>query len=338
MKDKYIIHFTKKSEREWEFSLRCAAEKVIGYLKKIFWYTGSLVKKRRRSYASMFVISLVMLSFVFTNLIFNESRIDHSLSRNFGGMHHVFFLGVDGAQAKGAAEHEGVKDSLIIPVIATLESSVDSSTVGKVAVLTREIMDFYRITLIHGQWPDENGILVSDAVYAKHDYLTLGEERDLYFDSDTMVCRYMVPQGIYTCTDSESTYIFVTEETGERIKAETGHRVTFDTYLTLDIASDRNAAKIAGEIIRRYGIPDSELQRTDPESTTERSRYREYINVGASSYRYRSGMDINRFASMGATLTAALIMTSFARDLTERYMYEYGILSAYGAKKRHLLG
>ncbi len=326
------------SEGEGRLSFKSMLRSAGAYLRRIFWYSRFMLMRRHRSYRSMFAVSLVILTFVFTNLILNEARILGTLSSSFGGTHHVMFLGLDGEEAKTAAEHEGVKDCIIVPVIAKLESSAESATVGKLAVLTEEIADFMQVGITHGTRSTDNGILLPRNLYAAHPYLRLGTEQDMFFESDRLICRRMSLDGLYSCTDSESPYIFVNETTGEAIKAETGHTVTFDVYLTLKIDSDRNAAKVAGEIIRRCGIRDSDAQQINAESGDERRVYADYINVGAASYRYRNGLDINRAASAVGLIIGAVIMASFMTSHTMRHMGEYGVLAAYGAGRRHLFG
>lgn len=338
MKDKFVVHLTKMPQKNNEITLTYLIHLLLGYFKKVFWYAKAQIVKRRRSYRSMFLLSIIMLSFVFINLILNEARIMGALSNRFGGVHHVSFLGIDGTQAKGAAEHKKVVKSLIIPVIATLESSVDSTTVGKVAVLTDEAAEFMQVGITHGILPGDNEIIVPRHIYSNHNFLILGKEQDMYFDAAKFVYRSMTMSGIYSSTDSNSPYLFVNEKTGEEIKQACGNKVTFDVFLVLDYASDRNAAKVAGDIIRKYDIHDTEEQRIDKDDTTERGRYRDYVNIGAANYRFSDGMDINRLASYPAVVIAALIMASFMTNYTERHISEYGVLASYGAKRRHLFG
>ncbi len=338
MKDKFVIYFTKRPTGHREISLTVLLNMLGDYFRKVFYYATAQLGRRRKSYRSMIIVSVVLLSFVFTNLILNEARITEALSQSFGGIHHVMFLGVDGAAAKGASEHKAVKECLIVPVIAEMPSSVDSSVVGKVAVLTEDVASFMQIHMTHGTVPHDNEIIVPGNLYSAHSFLTLGEEQDMYFESDALIYRSMTLSGIYGCTDQNSPYVFVNETTGEEIKAATGHRVTFDVYLTLTIASDRNAAKVAGEIIRKNGIGDTAEQQVYTDSSSDRSVYRDYINSGTASYRDRNGFGVYRIASAGAVVIAALIMTSFFTEYTARHIGEYGILVAYGAKRRHLLG
>ncbi len=338
MKDKFVLQFTKRPESDRDLSLGALLRLLRAYFRKVFTYAGAQIRRRRHSYRSMIVVSVVLLTFVFTNLILNEARIMAELSQDYGGIHHVVFLGVDGAAAKGAVSHDAVKDSIIIPVIAELESSVDTSTVGKVAVLTEEIASFMQVGMTHGDLPGDDEIIVPRNLYSVHDFLILGEKQDMFFESDTMAYEYMSLGGLYSCTDENSPYVFVNEATGEKIKAATGHSVTFDVNMTLKIASDRNAAKVAGEIIRQYGLRDTAEQQLVTNAGDERTLYRDYINEGAATHRDKNSVDINSIASMAAVVIAALIMASFLTDYTERHIAEYGILAAYGAKRSHLLG
>lgn len=336
MKDKFYVQWVKAPE-EKRASLSDALRSVWGDLKKIFWYARREIFRRRRSWRSMIVLSVVLLSLAFMNLILNESRMMGRLYSDYGGAHHVSFLGVDGTQAKGAAENDRVKESLIIPVVATLESSVDSTTVGKVAILTEEAERFLQVYITHGAMPGDDEIVVPRSLYSEHSFLILGEEQDMYFEGGDFIYRPMTLSGIYGCSDADSSYVFVNEKTGEAIKEACGNQVVFDVYLILNYASDRNAARVAREIIQEYKIQDTEEQQVHKNLNTERDRYKDYVNFLASNAQYDS-MDVNRLFAYMAIFIAALIIASFMTNDAERRVSEYGALAAHGAKKRHLFG
>ncbi len=338
MSSKFQVYFTKAPERENPITLSYLMKLLLGYFKKVFWYAKAQILRRKRSYRSMFVVSIVMLSFVFINLILNEAHILSSISAVPGGAHHIMFYGVSEQQAKGAAGHRLIKDSIIIPVIATMESSVDSSTVGKVAVLTDDVIRFMQIGVTHGNLPEDNEIIVPRNIYSRHSFLILGKEQDMYFDSAEFIYRSMSLGGLYNCTDEESPYVFVNEKTGAEIQEATGNEVVYDVFLTITVESDRSAATLAGEIIHAQKILDTEVQAVNRDADTERRMYRDFINIEAAGYRVRNELDENRVASMGGVVIAALIMASFMTNYTERHVSEYGILAAYGAKRRHLFG
>lgn len=338
MSSKFQVYFTKTPEKENPITPASLAKRLWDYLKKVFWYAKAQIVKRRKSYRSMFVISVVMLSFVFTNLILNEARLMGAISSNLGGTHHIMFYGITEKQAEGAADHRLIKDSLIIPVIASFESSVDSSTVGKVAVLTDEIREFMQIGITHGSLPEDNEIIVPRGIYSCHSFLILGKEQDMYFSNIDFIYRPMSLSGLYNSTDEETPYVFVNEKTGAEIRKATGNDVSYDVYLTISVETDRSAATLAGEIIKKNKIRNTEEQAVNTEESDERSIYRDYINPDAASYRSRNELDINRIFSFAGVVIAALIMASFMTNYTERHISEYGILASYGAKRRHLFG
>ncbi len=338
MGSKFQVYWTKSPEKENPITPGSLIKLLVGYFKKVFWYAKAQIIRRRRSYRSMFVISIVMLSFVFTNLILNEARILGAISSLYGGTHHIMFYGITEKQAEGTFEHRMIRDGVIIPVIATLESSVDSSTVGKVAVLTDEIRDFMQLGITHGDLPGDNEIIVPRGIYSNHNYLILGKEQDMYFQSGEFIYRSMSLGGLYNCTDEDFPYVFVNEKTGEEIRKATGDYVDYDVYLTIKIETDRSAATVAREIIKAQKIHSTYAQEVHEEASTERGMYADYINTSASSYRSRNETDLNRVISIAGVIIAALIMASFMTNYTERHISEYGILAAYGAKRRHLYG
>lgn len=335
MKDRFYVQFT-KSKRQWDLSdLWHTASQ---YLKKVFFYAGAQIRRRKKSYRAMFVVSIVMLSFIFTNLLLNEARILGDLANQSTGSYHVFFLSVDGTQAKGAVEDKRVKESLILPVIARLESSTDASEVGKVAVLTEEAIRFLHIDPSFGSLPGDDEILVPKQLYGFHTFLELGEEQELYFTGGSKyVLRPMTVSGLYENKDSRTGYVFVNEATGEKLAEACGYQTTFDVYLTLKYSSDRNAGRVAHDLVQNYGIRSSETQKV-LEGGAEWQQYQNYINRETANYRFTNGSDLNSLIIYPAIVLAALIMASFMNSYTERHLMEYGVLASYGAKRRHLFG
>lgn len=309
------------------------------FFKRLFYYSSRQLYRRRRTYLSIFVTSVVLLTLVTTFLEMIESNSLKSIEQTKNGYYHASFLEQTTDFSSDMAEHSKVETAFAIPYTSRMASSDDTSVPAKLVVCTDEIADFLEVTYLWGSPPADGEIAIPADVYRAYGYLDAETENDLYFKASKMTYFPLKISGIFETNDHSVGYAFVTEKTAAAIDAETGAHELYDIYITCKNASDKYIAKIVEYMIKEYRIPSTESQSYPDTKTTINNRhdvYEEYINTEYLRAVLKGQATPSVLISMPLILVAALMMAFFMTGQTMRNTPEYGILGTIGATRRHL--
>ena len=307
--------------------------------RKTFFYSSRQIRRRWRTYVSVFVTSVVLLTLVMTALELFQSYYLGSVERASTGTHHIAFLDQLYDYSEEIAENRTVKSAYAVPSTSKLASSVDSSTPGKVVVETDGIDSLLGVRYVWGHAPGDGEIAVSLDLYRSVNYLTAGEVNDLFFKATDMTYHPLTVSGIFTISGVGSGYVFVTQKTADLIDRETGAAVKFDNYIQVKHATERYAAKTADSLYTSLRmIPTESQQRRDAARGVQSlvNRYADYLNLTYIENQERYAATPVSLYVLPVILIAALILASFMANWSAAHAPEFGILSAIGANRAHL--
>ncbi len=308
--------------------------------KRFFFYSSRQLYRRRRSYLSIFLTSVVLLTLVMTFLEMMEAYSLRNIELTKNGYHHAVFKEQYNDYADDFLKHRKVRTAFSVPYTSRMASSDDTSTPARIVVCSEEIAEYLDVNYLWGAPPEDGEIAVPANLYRAYGYLSAGEVNDLYFTASEMTYFPLRISGIFEYNNHSAGYAFVTKATAAAIDAETGAAEKFDTYLTCKNASDRYIAKVVEDLVTEYRIGGtSEQSRRGSETSNIRNRekiWADYINAEYLKMVVSQGATPVVLLSMPIILIAALMMASFMSNWTARNSAEYGILGAIGANRRHL--
>ncbi len=309
-------------------------------LERLFFYSSRQLYRRRRSYLSILLTSVVLLTLVMTFLEMMEANSLRYIEFTKNGSHHAVFMEQYNDHAEEFLTHSRVKTAISVPYSSRMASSDDTSVPAKIVVCNEEIAEYLDVNYIWGSPPEDGEIAVPANVYRSYGYLIAGEVNDLYFKASQMTYFPMRISGIFEYNNHKAGYAFVTENTAAAIDAETGAVEKFDTYINCKNFSDRYIAQVVEELIDEYRIGGTaEQSRRGTEKSTILNRQKiwaDYINKEFLSSVLQQEVIPVVMISMPIILIAALMMASFMSNWTARNSPEYGVLGAIGANRRHL--
>lgn len=315
----------------------------IKLIDKLFFYSSRQIIRRRRSYSSVFITSVVLLTCVMTFLEMSESFFLKNVQQNQWGTHHAIIRGMYNDFTDEIDSHKRVESSFAIPYTSLLESSEDTSIVGRVCVDTPEIDDYLNVNYIWGSPPEDGEIAVSEEMYIKYGYLSADKVNDLYFTSSTMTYYPLKISGIYECSDADAGYVFVSQNTSDAIAAETGAKVKYDIYFRCKNSSDRYVSQVLNDIYKMCKFPDTEWQSRDTSDYSDFTPwggylkiYADYINHGYMNYMITQEATPVIMISLPVIAIAAVMLASFVGNWMISNSPEYGVLGAIGANRRQL--
>ncbi len=311
---------------------------------RLFFYSSRQLRRRWKSYLSIFLTSAVLLALVMTFLEMMESWFLRDIRSSESGYHHVLIREMMNDHAAEIASHPDIEQAWSIPYTSLMASSDDASIPGRVVVPTEDILDRLDVQYVWGRAPEDGEIAVSAELYNAYGYLTAGEENELYFKASQMTYFPLTVSGIFKTNDREAGYVFVTRSTADAIDAETGAVEKFDTYFRCTYASDRSIPIVLDAVYRDLRIPDTRWQKPYPlpesphldryEKLTV--RYKEYINTPYLEFLESQNALPVMAVSMPVIVIAALMMASFMSGWITSHAEEYGILGAIGANRRQI--
>ncbi len=308
-------------------------------IKRLFFYSSRQLYRRKRTYLSVFITSVVLLTLVTTFLEMIEANALKEIEQTKCGYYHASFLCQSMDLSEAMLEHSKVTDAFSIPYTSRMASSDDASLPAKLVVCNDEIEGRLEVSYLWGQPPEDGEIAVPADLYRTYGYLTAGEVNDLYFTAQRMTYYPLRISGIFETNDHSVAYAFVTEKTARAIDAETESHELYDTYITCRNMSDRYIAKIVEYMIREYRIPETEVQSVKGEVSGIIGReevYEDYINTELLEVVLRKQATPSVLISMPLILVAALMMAIFMTGQAKLSSPEYGILGSLGADRRQL--
>lgn len=309
-------------------------------LRRLFFYSSRQLYRRRRSYRSIFLTSVVLLTLVMTFLEMMEAYSLRNIELTKNGYHHAVFREQYNDYADDFRENRKVRTAFSVPYTSRMTSSDDTSVPARIVVCSEEIAEYLDVNYIWGSPPEDGEIAVPANVYRSYGYLTAGEVNDLYFTASDMTYFPLRISGIFEYNNHSAGYAFVTEATAAAIDAETGAAEKFDTYITCKNPSNRYVAQVVENLVKEYRIGGTaEQARRGTEKSTILNRHRiwaDYINLDYLGTVLVQDVTPTVLLSMPIILIAALMMASFMTNWTARNSPEYGILGAIGANRRHL--
>lgn len=318
--------------------------KIKVYLHRLFFYSSRQLFRRYRSYLSIFLTSVVLLSLVMTFLEITESWFIRDIQSSESGYHHIVYRGSLEDYSPKIATNDKVESVWCIPYTSLMASSDDASVPARLVVPTEEIEDHLEIQYVWGAAPVDGEIAVSAELYEAYTYLNAGVENELYFKATEMTYFPLTVSGIFTTNDREAGYVFVTEATANAIDAETHAGEKYDIYIRCKYASEANAAVVIDEIFRDFQLPDTQWQsRRELVEQDNRhwyyrlqDRYEAYLNTTYLDYiKSQNALPVIAI-SMPVILVAAMMMASFMANWVASHAEEYGILGALGANRHHI--
>jgi len=317
--------------------------KIKRILQKLFFYSSRQILRRKKSYISVFLTSIVLLTCVMTFLEVSESYSLKDVQRNQWGTHHAIIRGMYNDFSEKIEGHRKVESTFVIPYTSLLESSVDTSIIGRVCVETPEIDEYLSVKYIWGTPPGDGEIAVSDVMYRNFEEFSAGEENDLYFIATEMTYYPLKISGIYESSFSDAGYVFVNANTAKSIADETGSKVKYDIYFRCKNSSEKYIASVLNDVYSLCKFPDTEWQKRDTSDYSYLSQidkhyriYREYINEGYSRYIVKQESIPLVTISLPVIAIAAIMLASFVGNWMTSNSAEYGVLGAIGANRRQL--
>lgn len=305
-------------------------------IRRLFFYSSRQLLRRKRSYLSIFLTSVVLLALITTFLEMFESTFIKTIEESKSGYHHAVIREIYNNCSEELEERKRVESVFAIPYTSLLTSSVDTSTPARVVVDNDEISDYLDVKYLYGSKPKDGEIAISIDLYKAYSYFEFGKENDLYFQATNMTYFPLKVSGIFDCSDKNAGYVFVTQNTANRINKETGAKTKYDIYLRFENTSDRYIATELQSIFKEYRITDTDwqvLHRGEPKIARQ---YKEYINTEYIYHLERQNASPTVLYTMPVIIIAALMMASFMINWTESNSPEYGILGTIGATKRQL--
>ncbi len=318
--------------------------KIKLYLYRLFFYSSRQLLRRYRSYFSIFLTSVVLLSLVMTFLEMTESWFIRDIKSSESGYHHILIRESPKDYCPEISSYDKVESVWCIPYTSLMASSDDTSVPARLVVPTEKIVDHLEIQYIWGAAPENGEIAVSAELYEAYTYLTVGIENELYFKATEMTYFPLTVSGIFTTNDREAGYVFVTESTANAIDAETHAREKYDIYIRCQYASEANAAVVIDEILSNLQLPDTQWQsRKELVDNDNRhwyyrlqERYEAYLNTTYLDYiKSQNALPVIAI-SMPVIIVAAMMMASFMANWVASNSEEYGILGALGANRHHI--
>jgi len=314
-------------------------------LLRLFFYSSRQLRRRRRSYLSIFATSVVLLSLVMTFLEMMESLYLRDLEIDKNGYHHLLIRESTTDYTDEIAKDSRIESTWAIPYTSLLASSDDASAPARVAVPTEEIYDRLDVRYVWGNAPGDGEIAVSTELYNAYAYLTAGEENELYFKATEMTYFPLRVSGIFEANDKDAGYVFVTQSTADAIDKETRAKTKYDLYVRGKYDSVRNLSLIMYDIYNDLRLSDTQWQQLVPlnqkdldntKYTQYEKKYGEYINIAyLEDLEYQSAAPLIA-VSMPVIAIAALMMASFMANWVTSNSEEYGILGAIGANRRQI--
>lgn len=312
---------------------------IIKRLKRLFFYPSRQLYRRRRTYRSIFVTSVILLTLVMTFLEMVDANSLKNTEQVKNGYYHASFLEQSTDFSDDMTKFSRVKTAFSIPYTSRMASSDDTSVPAKLVVCNDDIAEFLEVSYLWGSPPADGEIAVTADVYRAYGYLVADEVNDFYFKASEMTYFPLRISGIFETNDNSVGYAFVTKNTADAIDAETGAHELYDTYITCKNTSDKYIAQVVEKIIKEYRIPNTDSQSRYANSSTILDRhdvYKEYINNDYLRAVLRGQATPSVLISMPLILVAAMIMALFMINQTMRNTPEYGILGTVGANRRQL--
>ena len=254
------------------------------WFRRLFFYSSRQLYRRRRTYLSVFVTSVVLMTVVMTALeVFESTHIrDSEIAAR--GRYHVKIEGLLYDYSAEIGAESSVREAWSVPWSSWLASSTDASTPARVSVPSEGTDRALNITYIWGHAPGEGEIAVSDRLYSSVDWLEAGELNDLWFSATKMTYWPLTVSGIFTCNDAEACYAFVGPETAAAIDGETGAVTKYDNYFICAYHSVRFAAKTLDRLWTKLRLAETDLQQFSsfkPDSVLKLvNKYSQYLNAG----------------------------------------------------------
>ena len=319
---------------------------MIGKLKtafrRLFYYSSRHLLRRRRTYLTVFVSSIALLTVVMTALELYESRWLRNAEIRADGTHHIKIEAVLYDYAEEISAMKGVRSAWTVPWSSRLASSEDASVPARVSVVSPGTDAALNVRYLWGGPPSDGEIAVPESLFCSVDWLEAGTENELWFTASRMTYFPLTVSGIYASNDLGASYVFVTEKTAAAIDSETGAIMKYDTYIVGKYNSDRNAAMIADRVFRQFKIPDTDFQTRQPyhENKTKSGqmleKYGQYINTRRLSDQVSYAATPITIRLLPVVAAAAMILAMFMTGWTAANAPEFGILGAIGAARRDL--
>lgn len=318
-------------------------QQVRKILRRLFFYSSRQLLPRKRSYVTIFVTSVVLLSLVMTFLEMVESYYLRDIESSRSGTHHASIKSLREDYTDDFLSHDRVDSVFTIPYTSLMASSDDASKPARITVETAETDDYLNIRYLWGSPPADGEIAVSADLYKAYGYLTAGEENELFFTASEMTYFPLRISGIFECSDKDAGYAFVTADTQKQIDAETGAKVKYDHYIRCKNSSDRYIAMVVDDLFDWFKLYDTDDQARNPKpeknltaSGAALEIYEPYINTEYLEYALTQQAAPVIAYSMPVIIIAALMMASFMTNWITANASEYGILGAIGANRRQL--
>lgn len=320
-------------------------ERIKKLLLRLFFYSSRQLRRRKRSYLSIFATSVVLLALVMTFLEMMESLYLRGLEIDKNGYHHLLIRESTTDYSAEIAEDSRIESAWAIPYTSLLASSDDASAPARVVVPTEEIYEKLDVRYVWGSAPGDGEIAVSTELYNAYAYLTAGEENELYFKATEMTYFPLTVSGIFEVNDEDAGYVFVTQSTADAIDRETRAKVKYDLYFRAKYASDRSVPELADYFFRELRLSESQWQKLKPLKEIDQKqtkwhqyevKYEEYVNNGYLEDLESQGAIPLIAISMPVIVIAALMMATFMANWVTSNSEEYGILGAIGANRRQI--
>lgn len=311
--------------------------------RRLFFYSSRQLYRRRRSYISIFVTSVVLLTLVMAFFETLESYMIGQMNSEKCGMYHASIRAMSNDLTKELTEYPTVREAYAIPYTSMMASSDDASSPARITVYSKETADRLNVRFLWGGAPSDGEIAVSTELYNAYSYLIAGEENEMYFKAAEMTYYPLRISGIFDTSDGNAGYAFVTEATAASIDRETGAKTKYDIYIRFKNNSDRYIAAEFNKIMTELRIPDTQFQSRKEASVDKvtkwfkyRKIYVDYLNSGYVRHLLTQKAFPTLAISMPVIVIAAIMLASFTSNWMASNSAEYGILGAIGANRRQL--
>ncbi len=315
-------------------------KKLKEWFRRLFFYSSRQLYRRRRTYLSVFVTSIVLMTVVMTWMEVREAQWYRQDEISAYGRYHVKIEAMLYDYSEEIAQDSAIREAWAIPWSSRLASSSDSSRPARISVENETTDEALNVTYIWGHAPGDGEIAVSDSLYSSVDWLEVGEQNDLWFTATQMTYYPLTVCGIFTVNDKEADYAFVSENTAAAIDAETGAVMKYDNFFLCGYNSDRYAAKTLDRLWGKLRLGETDFQQLssfDKTSTMKLvQKYRQYINTLYLSRQVQYAATPVVIESLPIVAAAALILASFMTNWSAANAPELGILGAVGANRRDL--
>lgn len=307
--------------------------------RQLFFYSSRQLFRRRRTYAAVFITSVILLTLVTTFLELFESYSLKVIDDLSCGLYHASFRGTMGDYSEKALQNERVTGAWSIPYTSLMASSVDASVPGVITVENDETDKRLGVKYIWGHEPGDGEIAVPESMFRECGYLVAGEVNDLYFKAAEMCYEPLTVCGIYSCNDAGANYAFVTKKTAEIIDRQTRASTSYDLYINCKHATDRYIAVTADELYQSLRLDETIWQKLSDEITDSTysgmcvAKYREYVNSEYLDLLVSQAAAPLALYSMPVIVIAALMLASFMVSRAWANSPEYGVMSSFGANR-----